>query len=243
MGISDTGIPRIWPAHAGKPLRAVTLPPHNGPLFAEKLEAVVGLYLGPPEHAIVPGVDENCQAQARDRTEPGLPLNRGRAKTMTQDYKRYGATTLFAALDAATGQVIRLCQRRHRHQRWHQRWHKFSCPIDEAAPRDHQIHWIANNHAAHEQAQVLRWLKRLPRFPVHFTPSSASWLSMLERFFRDLTKHRRKRGAFPSDHHNAETKAFIGTARAEDILAKLMRAQNKLNQCQTVRGRPLVLSA
>ena len=118
MGISDTGIPRIWPAHAGKPLRAVTLPPNNGPLFAEKLEAVVGLYLGPPEHAIVPGVDENCQAQARDRTEPGLPLNRGRAKTMTQDYKRYGATTLFAALDAATGQVIRLCQRRHRHQRW-----------------------------------------------------------------------------------------------------------------------------
>ncbi|MFN9919285.1 MAG: hypothetical protein ACK555_05860 [Acidobacteriota bacterium] len=117
MGISDTGIPRIWPAHAGKPLRAVTLPPNNGPLFAEKLEAVVGLYLGPPEHAIVLGVDENRQAQARDRTEPSLPLNRGRAKPLTQAYNRHGAPTLFAARAAATGRVIRLCQRRHRHQR------------------------------------------------------------------------------------------------------------------------------
>lgn len=242
MGISDTSVLRIWRAHGLKPHRSESFKVSNDPLFAEKLEAVVGLYLSPPEHAIVLCVDEKSQVQALDRTQPGLPLKRGRAETMTHDYKRYGTTTLFAAMDAATGRVISLCQQRHRHQEWL----KFLCLIDEATPLDRQIHLIADNYATHKHAKVQRWLKRHPRFHVHFTPTSASWLNMVERFFRDLTENRLKRGVFRSvleliealdgyvDHHNEEPKPFIWTARAQDILAKVMRAQSALNKRQTV---------
>ena len=161
---------------------------------------------------------------------------------MTYDYKRYGTTTLFAAMDAATGRMISLCQQRHRHQEWL----KFLRHIDEATPQDRQIHWIADNYATHKHAKVQRWLKRHPRFHVHFTPTSASWLNMVERFFRDLTENRLKRGVFRSvleliealdgyvDHHNEEPKPFIWTASAQDILAKVMRAQSALNNRQTV---------
>jgi len=242
MGISDTSVLRIWRAHGLKPHRSESFKVSNDPLFAEKLEAVVGLYLSPPEHAIVLCVDEKSQVQALDRTQPGLPLKRGRAETMTHDYKRYGTTTLFAAMDAATGRVISLCQQRHRHQEWL----KFLRLIDEATLQDRQIHLIADNYATHKHAKVQRWLKRHPRFHVHFTPTSASWLNMVERFFRDLTENRLKRGVFRSvleliealdgyvDHHNEEPKPFIWTASAQDILAKVMRAQSALNKRQTV---------
>jgi transposase len=242
MGISDTSVLRIWRAHGLKPHRSESFKVSNDPLFAEKLEAVVGLYLSPPEHAIVLCVDEKSQVQALDRTQPGLPLKRGRAETMTHDYKRYGTTTLFAAMDAATGRVISLCQQRHRHQEWL----KFLRLIDEATPLDRQIHLIADNYATHKHVKVQRWLKRHPRFHVHFTPTSASWLNMVKRFFRDLTENRLKRGVFRSvleliealdgyvDHHNEEPKPFIWTASAQDILAKVMRAQSALNNRQTV---------
>ncbi len=161
---------------------------------------------------------------------------------MTYDYKRYGTTTLFAAMDAATGRMISLCQQRHRHQEWL----KFLRHIDEATLQDRQIHWIADNYATHKHGNVQRWLMRHPRFHVHFTPTSASWLNMVERFFRDVTENRLKRGVFRSvleliealggyvDHHDEEPKPFIWTASAQDILAKVMRAQSALNNRQTV---------
>lgn len=237
IGISDTSVLRIWHAHGLKPHRSETFKVSNDPQFAEKLEAVVGLYLSPPEHAIVLCVDEKSQVQALDRTQPGLPMKRGRAETMTHDYKRYGTTTLFAAMDAATGRVISLCQQRHRHQEWL----KFLRLIDVATPADRQIHLIADNYATHKHAKVQKWLKRHPRFHFHFTPTSASWLNMVERFFRDLTETRLRRGVFRSvleliealddyvDHHNLEPKPFIWTAKAQDILAKVMRARTTLN--------------
>lgn len=242
VGISDTSVLRIWHAHGLKPHRSASFKVSNDPHFAEKLEAVVGLYLSPPEHAIVLCIDEKSQVQALDRTQPGLPLKRGRAETMTHDYKRYGTTTLFAAMDAATGRVISLCQQRHRHQEWL----KFLRLIDEATPADRQIHLIADNYATHKHGKVQQWLRRHPRFHVHFTPTSASWLNMVERFFRDLTENRLKRGVFRSvleliealdgyvDNHNEEPKPFIWTAKAQDILAKVMRARTALNNRRSV---------
>ena len=242
VGISDTSVLRIWHAHGLKPHRSASFKVSNDPHFAEKLEAVVGLYLSPPEHAIVLCIDEKSQVQALDRTQPGLPLKRGRAETMTHDYKRYGTTTLFAAMDAATGRVISLCQQRHRHQEWL----KFLRLIDVATPVDRQIHLIADNYATHKHGKVQQWLRRHPRFHVHFTPTSASWLNMVERFFRDLTENRLKRGVFRSvleliealdgyvDNHNEEPKPFIWTAKAQDILAKVMRARTTLNNRRSV---------
>ena len=242
VGISDTSVLRIWHAHGLKPHRSASFKVSNDPHFAQKLEAVVGLYLSPPEHAIVLCIDEKSQVQALDRTQPGLPLKRGRAETMTHDYKRYGTTTLFAAMDAATGRVISLCQQRHRHQEWL----KFLRLIDEATPADRQIHLIADNYATHKHGKVQQWLRRHPRFHVHFTPTSASWLNMVERFFRDLTENRLKRGVFRSvleliealdgyvDNHNEEPKPFIWTAKAQDILAKVMRARTALNNRRSV---------
>ena len=242
VGISDTSVLRIWHANGLKPHRAASFKVSNDPLFAEKLEAVVGLYLSPPEHAIVLCVDEKSQVQALDRTQPGLPLKRGRAETMTHDYKRHGTTTMFAAMDAASGKVISLCQQRHRHQEWL----KFLRLIDVATPADLQIHLIADNYATHKHPKVQRWLNRHLRFHVHFTPTSASWLNMVERFFRDLTENRLRRGVFRSvleliqaldeyvDHHNDAPKPFIWTAKAQDILAKVMRARAVLNNRQSV---------
>jgi transposase len=197
------------------------------------LEAIVGLYLDPPAQAMVLCVDEKSQVQALDRTQPGLPLKPGRAGTMTHDYKRHGTTTLFAALNAASGKVISLCQQRHRHQEWI----KFLRLIDEATPAGKDLHLIADNYAAHKHPAVERWLRRHPRFHVHYTPTSSSWLNMVERFFRDLTENRLRRGVFRSvleliealdayvDEHNDCPKPFICTAKANDILAKVMRAR------------------
>ena len=242
VGISAASVRRIWRAHGLKPHLVETFKLSNDPRFAEKLEAIVGLYLNPPEHALVLSCDEKSQIQALDRTQPGLPLKRGRAGTMTHDYKRHGTTTLFAALNTLDGQVISLCQQRHRHQEWL----KFLCLLDDATPADKDLHLIVDNYATHKHAKVQRWLKRHPRFHVHFTPTGSSWLNMVERFFRDLTHHRLKRGVFRDveelinaldqyvDSHNEQPKPFIWTASANDILEKVKRARKALNIGQSV---------
>jgi transposase len=193
----------------------------------------VGLYLNPPEHALVLCADEKSQIQALDRTQPGLPMKKGRSGTMTHDYKRHGTATLFAALDALEGQVISMCDDRHRHQEWL----KFLRIIDYVIPAGKQVHLIVDNYATHKHPKVERWLNRHPRFHMHFTPTGCSWLNMVERFFRDLTENRLRRGVFRSveelivaiadyvDHHNKKPKPFIWTAKASDILEKVKRAR------------------
>jgi transposase len=237
MDLSDASVRRIWQAHGLKPHLINTFKVSNDPQFAEKLEGIVGLYLSPPEHAIVLCVDEKSQIQALDRTQPGLPLKKGRGETMTHDYKRNGTATLFAALNTLDGTVIGMCQERHRHQEWL----KFLRVIDQVTPAEKQLHLIVDNYATHKHAKVRRWLARHPRFHIHYTPTSASWLNMVERFFRDLTHHRLRRGAFRDleelivaietyiDRHNEEPKPFIWTAKANDILEKVKRARAALN--------------
>ena len=210
------------------------------PKFVEELEDVVGLYLSPPEHAIVLCCDEKSQVQALDRTQPGLPLKKGRASTMTHDYKRNGTTTLFAALNVLDGQVISQCQQRHRHIEWL----KFLKKIDRETPKDKTLHLIADNYATHKHPKVQEWLGKNPRFNMHFTPTSASWLNMVERFFRDISENRLRRGVFTSvpelvtaieeyvAHHNAKPKPFIWTASARDILQKVIRANSRLSSKQ-----------
>lgn len=241
-GVSDSSVLRIWHAHGLKPHRVAVFKVSNDPRFAEKLEAIVGLYLNPPEQALVLCVDEKSQVQALDRTQPGLPMKKGRAQTMTHDYKRHGTTTLFAAMNAASGQVISLCQQRHRHQEWI----KFLRLIDEATPEGKELHLIVDNYATHKHFKVKRWLARHPRFHVHFTPTSSSWLNMVERFFRDLTVNRLRRGVFRSvfelilaldefvDRHNEHPKPFIWTAKAQDILAKVVRSRATLYKNRSV---------
>jgi transposase len=192
VGISEASVRRIWRAHGLKPHRVETFKISNDPAFAEKLEDIVGLYLNPPEHALVLCVDEKSQIQALDRTQPGLPLKRGRGTTMTHDYKRNGTATLFAALNAANGEVYGLCQERHRHQEWL----KFLRLLDQTMPAHLALHLIGDNYATHKHPKVQRWLARHPRVHMHFTPTSASWLNMVERFFRDLTQNRLRRGVF-----------------------------------------------
>jgi len=183
-------------------------------------------------------VDEKSQLQALDRTQPGLPMKKGRGTTMTHDYKRNGTTTLFAALDTATGEVYGLCQQRHRHQEWL----RFLRMIDQTVPAGKQIYLICDNYATHKHERVQRWLEKHERFHVRFTPTSASWLNMIERFFRDLTSNQIRRGIFQDleqlitaignyiDHHNKNPKPFIWTAKANDILEKVTRAQTTLNK-------------
>ena len=237
VGISEASVRRIWRAHGLKPHRVESFKISRDPEFAAKLEDVVGLYLNPPEHALVLSVDEKSQIQALDRTQPGLPMKKGRGQTMTHDYKRNGTITLFAALNTATGEVYGLCQERHRHQEWL----KFLRLIDETVDAEKQIHIICDNYATHKHPRVQRWLAKRKRFHLHFTPTSASWLNMIERFFRDLTDKRIRRGVFHDleqlimaigqyiDRHNANPKPFIWTAKANDILEKVSRAQAALN--------------
>ncbi len=220
-GISEASVRRIWRAHGLKPHQVRTFKLSRDPRFQEKLEHVVGMYLNPPEHAIVLCADEKSQIQALDRTQPGLPMKKGRSGTMTHDYKRNGTATLFAALDAVQGQIISMCDDRHRHQQWL----KFLRAIDDVVPQGKQIHMIVDNYATHKHPRVQRWLDRHPRFHMHFTPTGCSWLNMVERFFRDLTENRLRRGIFRSveelitaifdyiDHHNDNPKPFIWTAK------------------------------
>lgn len=241
VGISEASVRRIWHTHGLKPHLLRTFKLSRDPKFVEKLEDIVGLYLDPPEHALVLSLDEKSQIQALDRTQPGLPLKPGRGQTMTHDYKRNGTTTLFAALNAGNGEVFGLCQERHRHQEWL----KFLRLIDQTLPPALQLHVICDNSSTHKHAKVQRWLQRHPRFHMHFTPTSSSWLNMVERFFRDLTQNRLRRGVFRDveelimaigtyiDHHNHNPKPFIWTARAADILEKVKRARRTLNKRQS----------
>ena len=241
VNLSAATVRRIWHKHGLKPHLMETFKVSSDPRFAEKLEAIVGLYLNPPEHALVLCADEKSQIQALDRTQLGLPLKRGRGATMTHDYKRNGTATLFAALNAANGEVFGLCQERHRHQEWL----KFLRLIDQTIPVDRQLHLICDHYATHKHPKVQRWLARHPRFHLHFTPTSASWLNMVERFFRDLTQNRLRRGVFRDleelilaigtyiDRHNESPKPFIWTARAADILEKVKRARRSLNKRQS----------
>ncbi len=236
-GISEASVRRIWRAHGLKPHLTRTFKLSRDPEFTEKLEDIVGLYLNPPEHAIVLCADEKSQIQALDRTQPGLPMKKGRCGTMTHDYKRNGTATLFAALNALDGQVISMCDDRHRHQEWL----KFLRGIDYVLPDDRQVHMIVDNYATHKHPKVQRWLARHPRFHMHFTPTGCSWLNMVERFFRDLTENQLRRGVFRNveeliaaidqyiDRHNENPKPFIWTAKAADILEKVKRARATLN--------------
>lgn len=242
VGISDTTVRRIWQKHGLKPHLVKTFKVSNDPRFAEKLQNIVGLYLNPPEHAVVLCCDEKSQIQALDRTQPGLPLKPGRAGTMTHDYKRNGTATLFAALNTFDGKVISLCQERHRHQEWL----RFLRLVNDATPEQKQLHLIVDNYATHKHPKVQRWLKRHPRFHMHFTPTGASWLNMVERFFRDLTTNRLRRGVFRDvmelvdaidayvDTHNEKPKPFIWTTSANDILEKVKRARTALDNVQSV---------
>ena len=180
LGVSDTTILRAWRQHGLKPHRVRTFKVSRDPQFVEKLEDIVGLYLNPPKHALVLCCDEKSQVQALDRTQPGLPLKKGRAGTMTHDYKRHGTTTLFAALNTFDGSVISCCQQRHRHEEWL----TFLRRIDRQTPKDKQLHLICDNYSTHKHPKVHAWLSEHPRFNIHFTPTSASWLNMVERFFR-----------------------------------------------------------
>jgi transposase/transcriptional regulator with XRE-family HTH domain len=243
LNLSDSTVGRVWRANGLKPHLARTFKVSNDPRFNEKLEDVVGLYLNVPEHALVLCCDEKSQVQALDRTQPGLPLKKGRVGTMTHDYVRHGTTTLFAALNVADGTLIGQCQDRHRHQEWL----KFLQQIDAETPSDRELHLILDNYATHKHPKVQKWLSKHPRFHLHFTPTSASWLNMVERFFRDLTVNRLRRGVFHSVpelvtalekyivQHNRDPKPFIWTAKANDILAKVSRARKNLPRKKTLR--------
>jgi transposase len=240
VGVSDTTVLRVWRQHGLKPHRVRGFKVSRDPQFVEKLEEIVGLYMCPPEHALVLCCDEKSQVQALDRTQPGLPMKKGRAATMTHDYKRNGTTTLFAALNVLDGQVIAQCQQRHRHIEWL----KFLRQIERETPSDKELHLIADNYATHKHPAVQKWLVKRPRIHMHFTPTSASWLNMVERFFRDLTVERLRRGVFTSvpelvtaiddyiAHHNTNPKPFIWTKSARDILQKVIRANSRLSSKQ-----------
>lgn len=241
VGASAATISRIWRMHGLKPHLSKTFKVSNDIRFEEKLTDIVGLYMNPPERAVVLCCDEKSQVQALDRTQPGLPLKRGRAETMTHDYKRHGTTTLFAALNILDGNVISQCQARHRHIEWL----KFLKQIDANVAPDLQIHVVLDNYATHKHPKVLTWLSKRPRFHMHFTATSASWMNMVERFFRCLSADRLKRGVFKSVdelvaaielyvlEHNEVPKPFVWTASARDILEKVIRAKAKLKTVQT----------
>ena len=234
--VSASTVGRIWRAHGLKPHLVRTFKLSRDPEFTSKLENIVGLYLNPPANAIVLSCDEKSQIQALDRTQPSLPFRSGRTKTVTHDYKRNGTSTLFAAMNTMNGQVLSMCAPRHRHQEWL----RFLQMIDRETTAHVEIHVIADNYGTHKHAKVKKWLTRHPRFHMHFTPTSSSWLNMVERFFRDITTKRIRRGAFPSvetlvqaitnyiAEHNLDPKPFIWTAKAGDILAKVTRARAAL---------------
>jgi transposase len=230
-GLSQTAISRIWRAFGLKPHRAESFKLSADPYFVEKVRDVVGLYLDPPDRAVVLSVDEKSGTQALDRTQPVLPMTPGQAERGTHDYVRHGTTSLFAALDVATGKVIGRCHRRHRHQEFL----KFLADIDTAVPVEDgvTIHLVMDNYATHKTPAVRRWLARHPRFVVHFTPTSASWLNQVERFFAEITEKRIRRGVFRSvqeleqaieaylAEHNRNPKPFKWTATADLILRRV----------------------
>lgn len=230
-GVSEASVRRIWRKHGLKPHRIKSFKLSNDPRFVEKLEDVVGLYLNPPEHALVLSLDEKSQIQALDRTQPGLPMKKGRCQTMTHDYKRHGTTTLFAALNTFDGTVIGTCMKRHTHQEWL----KFLQLIDRQTPPDKELHLIVDNYATHKHPRVKRWFAARPRFHVHFTPTYASWLNQVEIWFNRITQQAIRRGTFRSvkelvekiDQYvqtaNNHAQPFVWTATTESIFAKVQR--------------------
>jgi transposase len=237
-GVSKSTVQQVWSARGLKPHRVETFTLSNDPKFEDKLVDVVGLYLNPPEKAIASCADEKSSVQALDRTQASLPIVKCRGETMTHDYKRHGTTTLFAALDVLTGMIISQCQPRHRHQEWL----KFLKTIDRQVPKDLQIHLILDNYPTHKHEEVRSWLDKHPRFHLHFTPTSSTWLNLVERWFRELTDKASRRGVFHSvpdfvasiqeyiDAHNDDPKPYIWTATAESILAKVARGRIALEK-------------
>jgi len=237
-GVSKSTVQQVWSARGLKPHRVETFKLSNDPRLEEKLVDVVGLYLDPPQKAIVLCADEKSSAQALDRTQASLPMVKGRGATMTHDYKRHGTTTVFAALDVLTGMIIGQCMPRHRHQEWL----KFLKTIDRQVPKDLQIHLILDNDATHKHDDVHQWLDKHPRFHLHFTPTSSSWLNLVERWFRELTDKALRRGVFHSvpglitaiqeyiDAHNDDPRPYVWTATAASILAKVARGRIALEK-------------
>lgn len=236
VGVSAATVGRIWRAHGLKPHRVKSFKLSNDPRFGEKLQDLVDLYLHPPQGAVVISVDEKCQIQALDRTQPGLPWKKGRCGTMTHDYKRHGTTTLFASMNLADGSIISTFMPTHNHRDWI----RFLKQIQKQTPQDRDVHLVLDNYSAHKTPEVLRWLARHPRFHLHFTPTSASWCNPVERFFRNLTEKCVRRGVFHSvaelqqsiqcyiEQHNRKPKPYIWTAKARDILEKVKRAWSAL---------------
>jgi len=232
-GVSPAAVQRIWSAHGLKPHRVQTFKLSSDPHFIRKLTDVVGVYLNPPDKAVVLCVDEKSQIQALDRTQPGLPLKRGRAGTMTHDYKRHGVASLFAALDVAEGTVIGQCYGRHRHQEFL----RFLKRLDDEYPSDLALHMILDNYGTHGHPRVKQWLAAHPRFVTHFTPTSSSWLNLIERWFRELTDKQLRRGVFHSvpeltrsirefiAAYNRDPKPFAWTATAQAIITKVRRCK------------------
>lgn len=238
MGISHTSVQRIWQEAGIKPHLVKTFKISNDPEFEEKVTDVVGLYMNPPDKALVLCVDEKSQIQALDRSQPGLPLKPGRAATMTHDYKRHGTTTLFAALDVKSGFVVGECLPRHRAKEFL----RFLRKIDRATKKSLDLHLVLDNYGTHKTPEVKAWLEKHPRFHLHFTPTGASWMNLVERFFAEITNKRIRRGVFKSvdeledaihdylNQHNADPIPFIWTKSAQTVLAKERRAKDKLDQ-------------
>ena len=237
QGVSRMAVHRIWRKYNLKPHLIKTFKISNDPNFVEKVKDIVGLYLNPPDKAMVLCIDEKSQIQALDRTQPGLPMKKGRAGTMTHDYKRHGTTTLFAALNILNGKVIGKCMPRHRQDEFL----KFLKKIDKETPKKLDLHLIADNYGSHKTEKIKMWLKKHTRFKMHFTPTSASWINMVERFFSELTNKRVRRGVFRSvkelemtvmdfvNKHNDNPKIFTWTKDANTILSKV-------NTCKEVLG-------
>jgi transposase len=246
QGVGKSTIHRVWQDHQLKPHLTKTFKLSHDPQFLEKLTDVVGVYLTPPQNAVVLCVDEKSQIQALDRTQPGLPLKPGRCGTYTHDYLRHGTTTLFAALQVVEGRVIGQCYSRHRHDEFL----KFLRHLDAEFPGNIALHLILDNYGTHKHPRVLRWLARHPRFVLHFIPTSSSWLNLIERWFAELTEKAVRRGAFHSvrdlqraidsflNAWNANPKPFVWTAQVNRILDKIARCRQRLEQGQADRLQP-----
>ena len=247
--ISKATVNRLWQLHNIKPHLSRTFKLSRDAKFLEKLTDVVGLYLSPPQKAVVLCLDEKSQIQALDRTQPGLPLKKGRCGTMTHDYKRNGTTTLFAALSVLDGKVIGECHARHRHQEWL----KFLRRLNREFPQDRELHLVMHNYGTHKEPHVQAWLKKHRRFVCHFIPTSSSWLNLVERWFEELSEKAIRRGSFVSvadlqaaidgflEAWNEQPKPFVWTAKVEDIIKKIERARAKLEGikpgCTQPRGK------
>ena len=236
QGISRMAVQRIWNRHGLKPHLTKTFKLSHDKRFVEKLYDVVGLYLNPPDKALVLCVDEKSQIQALDRTQPGLPIKKGRCGTMTHDYKRNGTTTLFAALSMIDGKVIGDCMPRHRHQEFI----RFLNKIDAETPSHLDLHLVVDNYATHKHPRVTSWMRRHPRFLIHFIPTSSSWLNLVERWFREITDKRIRRGSFHSvseliaaiedylECHNQNPRVFLWKASADSIMTKIAKCKEVL---------------